>query len=120
MLDIARPCAAAIFAKRGPLALAGLGAALLLLTGCGMPTAARPPGGTARPVFSVNMPLDTLASDPAAKAILFRDVPGVMNNPRYPLFEDMSLTQLAVISAGRLSKEKLDVVQADFDKLAAQ
>jgi len=52
--------------------------------------------------------------------VLMHDVPGVMNNPKYPLFEDMSLTQIAILADGKLPKEKLDEVQADFDKLSAK
>jgi len=92
-----------------------------LLPGCSMPPPTPPPStpGAPQAAFTVDMPLDVLTNDPGAKAVLYRDVPGVMNNPKYPLFEDMSLAQIAIVSAGRLPKESLDEVQADFDKLPA-
>jgi len=123
MLKQPRPGAAATLAKRAQLARMVQASALLplLLCGCRLPPLAPPPRpGTPKPVFSVNMPLDALTNDPDAKAILYRDVPGVMNNPKYPLFEDMSLTQIAILADGKLPKEKLDEVQADFDKLSAK
>lgn len=69
--------------------------------------------------YTVNMPIARLAGDPRAKAVLVQDVPGVMANSKYPLYEDMSLAQLAIIASGKLPKAKLDEVQADLDKLGA-
>ena len=37
-----------------------------------------------------------------------------MASQSYILFEDMSLSQIATVSGGRLTKAKLDVVQADL------
>jgi hypothetical protein len=89
-----------------------------LLLGCSTPkpVATTPP----QPGFSVNTPLDVIAADDRGRAVLMQDVPGVMNNPKYPLFEDMSLSQIAIISNGRVSQAKLDEVQADLGRLAGQ
>jgi hypothetical protein len=125
MLKMPWPGAAATLTQRTKLARYSwvmLGSFLLL--GCSIPRPAppapalAPAPGAPKPAFTVDMPLDVLTNDPDAKAVLYRDVPGVMNNPKYPLFEDMSLAQIAIVSAGRLPKEKLDEVQADFDKLS--
>lgn len=70
--------------------------------------------------YSIHTPLDVIAADPDGMGILVRDVPGVMFSPKYPLIEDMSLSDVAMLSGGRLPKSKLDEVQADLNKLAAQ
>jgi hypothetical protein len=72
-----------------------------------------------RPVFTINTPLDVIAADPRGKAVLVRDMPGMMSNSKYQLFDDMSLAQIAIISGGRIKKAKLEQVQEDLAKLAA-
>ncbi len=103
------------------IAFAALGPALLV--GCG---AQKPPAATASsslaavpgPTFSLDTPVEHIAADPRGKAILNHDVPGLMASPSYLLFDDMSLSQIATVSGGRLTKAKLDVVQADLSQLA--
>lgn len=94
-----------------------LGSALLL--GCSTyrppPQAASPPGKP--PSFTVDTPIEVIAADPRGKQVLMQDVPGVMSNPKYPLFSDMSLAQIAIFARGKLPKDKLDEVQSDLDKL---
>jgi hypothetical protein len=91
----------------------------VLLLGCSAPKPAAV-SGAPKPGFTVDTPLDVIAADARGKAVLVQDVPGVMSNPRYPLFEDMSLAQIAIIASGKLPKTKLDEVQTDLDKLAAK
>jgi hypothetical protein len=110
-----------LFATLWPRTAASLTMASLLLCGCTMPkpvAATLPPG--AKPGFTVDTPLDVIAADPGGNAVLIRDVPGVMSNPKYPLFDDMSLAQIAIIARGQLPRGKLDLVQKDLDQLAAQ
>lgn len=85
------------------------------LAGCVHKPAAVPVA--AAPAYSVDTPLRILSADPGAKTVLQRDVAGVMDSPQYPLFDDMSLAQIAKISGGRISKDKLDQVQADLSKV---
>jgi hypothetical protein len=115
---------AAMFELRCPKAVAHvmLGSALLL--GCAAPPK-KPEimsgaGQTPVKVYTVDTPISVMAADPRCKVILMQDIPGVMTNPKYPLFEDMSLAQIAIFAHGKLPKEKLDEVQADLDKLASQ
>lgn len=68
--------------------------------------------------FSVQTPIDKIAADERGKAVLDRDVPGVMSNPHYVMFSCMSLTQLASLSGGRLTKSKLDQVNSDLALLS--
>ncbi len=68
--------------------------------------------------FSVQTPIDRIAADERGKAVLDRDVPGVMSNPHYVLFSSMSLSQLASLSGGRLPQSKLNEVNADLAELS--
>jgi hypothetical protein len=89
----------------------------MLLLGCAAKTTMAVPN---RPGLTVDTPLNIVAADARGRAVLEHDVPGVLSNPKYPLFEDMSLAQVATISSGRITQEKLDMVEADLDKLAAE
>lgn len=72
-------------------------------------------GSSAAPAaFTVATPLDRIAADQRGRAVLERDVPGVMHNSHYALFSCMSLSQLASLSGGRLSTEKLAQVNEDL------
>jgi hypothetical protein len=73
---------------------------------------------TLGPAFSLDTPVEHIAADPRGKAILDHDVPGLMASPSYLLIDDMSLSQIATVSGGRLTKAKLDVVQADLSQLS--
>jgi hypothetical protein len=61
--------------------------------------------------------VNRIAADPQGKAVLYRDIPGVMNDRRYPLFDDMSLSEIAAMSHGRLTQSKLDLVKSDLTQL---
>jgi hypothetical protein len=71
-----------------------------------------------RPTFSLNTPVHVIAADQRGKAVLDRDVPGLMASRSYLLFEDMSLSQIATVSSGQLTKAKLDRVEADLAQLS--
>ena len=74
----------------------------------------------ARPsTFSLNTPLNHIAADKRGKAVLERDLPGLMASRSYLLFDDMSLSQIAIMSGGRLSQTKLNLVQADLAQLSS-
>ena len=42
-----------------------------------------------------------------------------MASRSYPLFDDMSLAQIAVMSGGRLTQTKLNLVEADLAHLSS-
>jgi len=101
---------------------------VVLLPGCSPEKAAsespqraapQPAGSTAAPAgrFSLNTPVEKIAASPDGKAVLNRDMPGLLNNPSYILFSDMSLSQLASLSGGRLTKTTLNQVEADLEQL---
>jgi len=96
---------------------------LAYLQGCSIQKANTGPasnGGTAAhtPAFSLNTPVDVIAADQGGKEVLDRDVPGLMASRSYILFDDMSLSQIATISGGQLTKTKLDLIQADLSRLS--
>jgi hypothetical protein len=71
------------------------------------------------PTFSLDTPVEHIAADPRGKMILDRDLPGLLTDRSYVLFEDMSLSQIAAVSGGQLTKADLDLVQADLSQLSA-
>jgi hypothetical protein len=92
-----------------------------LLSGCGaaphtgQATAlANPAPAKAAGCFTIDTPVDRIAANPSGKAVLDRDFPGLMASKEYPLFDDMSLSQIALMSGGRISKDKLSLVQTDL------
>jgi hypothetical protein len=108
--------------RRGAITFAMLG--LPLLAGCGNSQhvgalAATGAVKTPMPQFSLDTPVDRIAANERGKAILERDLPGLMSNKSYVLFDDMSLSQIATVSGGRLTEAKLDAVQADLSQLSA-
>ena len=98
-------------------------ASVALLSGCSQEKAAslapQQVGGASALVehFSLDTPVEKIAANPNGKAVLTRDMPGLMSSPSYMLFSYMSLSQIASLSGGRLTKTKLDQVQADLEQL---
>ena len=69
-------------------------------------------------VLSVeNTPIETLVANPAAKAVLDKDIPGLTTHEAYDQFKSMTLSQVAPMSQGALTDDMLKTVQADLDKL---
>lgn len=92
----------------------------LLLLGCSAHAQQPVTSRGAKAAFTLDTPVEVIAADPRGKAILVQDLPGLMSNPHYLLFSDMSLSQIAPMSGGRLSKVRLAKVQVDLDQLAAE
>jgi hypothetical protein len=70
------------------------------------------------PYFSMDTPVDRIAADQRGKAVLDRDLPGLMASRSYVLFDDMSLSQIATLSGGKLTETKLALVQADLSLIS--
>lgn len=77
--------------------------------------AAAAPAAAALSVEST--PIETIAANPAAKAVLDKDLPGLTTHEAYDQFKAMTLSQVAPMSEGKITPEALKTVQADFDKL---
>lgn len=95
-----------------PFRYAAMACGLASLAGCAH-TPARGPA-----IFTLDTPVDRIAADERGKAVLDRDLPGLMASRSYALFDDMSLSQIATLSGGRLTQTKLDRVQADLSQLS--
>ena len=68
--------------------------------------------------FSVDgTPIETLAANPATKAVLDKDLPGLTSHPMYDQFKGMTLTALVPMSQGQLTDDQVKTVQADLDKI---
>jgi hypothetical protein len=103
-----------------------LGATLLAtacLAGCTpaqKPVTAAVSPRIAHPPYSLDTPVEKIAADPLGRAVLTRDIPRLMSSSSYILFEDMSLAQIATVSGGRLTRAKLDLIEADLSRIPAQ
>jgi hypothetical protein len=67
--------------------------------------------------YTQDTPLETLAADPAAAAILNKDLPGLLTDAQYPIFKRMSLKTLQQASGGDLSKSDVNKTVADLQAL---
>jgi hypothetical protein len=77
-----------------------------------------PPRLAAPLAFTLDTPVERIAADGRGKAVLDRDLPGLMSSSQYILFDDMSLSQIATLSSGQLTKTKLDLVEADLSHIS--
>jgi len=76
------------------------------------------PAQTAAPTpYGQDTPLETLAADPAAAAVLNKDLPGLLTDAQYPIFKRMSLKSLQEASGGDLSAEDVNKTVADLRTL---
>jgi hypothetical protein len=78
-------------------------------------TTASPPA----PAYSRDTPVEKLVSDPAAVAVLNKDLPGLLTAPEFAIFKSMSLKQLQQASGGDLSEVDVAKAEADLQALPA-
>lgn len=104
--------------KLRPTTVAVVTLGTVLLFGCAHKSSTL--ASSANQAFTVDTPLDVIAADPDGMVVLVKDVPGVMFSSKYPLIEDMSLAQIAILAGGKIPKSKLNQVQGDLNKLAAK
>ena len=69
------------------------------------------------PVYTLRTPVEIIAADPAAAAVLNRDLPGLLTDPSYPIFKTMSLKQMQEASGGDLSVVDVNKALADLQTL---
>ncbi len=62
--------------------------------------------------FTVDMPLETIVADPAGKAVIDANMPGLTTHQMYDAFKGMSLKQLQPMSNGKITDERLAKVGA--------
>jgi hypothetical protein len=82
------------------------------------PAPAAPAAAPAAGALSVETtPIETLVANPAAKAVLDKDLPGLTTHEAYDQFKGMTLSQVAPMSQGAITDDLLKTVQADLDKI---
>ena len=69
------------------------------------------------PAYSEETPIEVLAADPAAAAILNKDLPGLLTDSQYHMFKSMSLKAIREASNGDLSKSDVEKTVADLQAL---
>jgi hypothetical protein len=69
------------------------------------------------PIYTLQTPVEVIAADPAAAAVLNRDLPGLLTDPSYAIFKTMSLKQMQEASGGDLSVVDINKALADLQTL---
>ena len=69
------------------------------------------------PAYTQRTPVEIIAADPAAAAVLNRDLPGLLTDPNYAIFKTMSLKQMQQASGGELSVVDVTRTVADLQAL---
>ncbi|MFC5373519.1 hypothetical protein ACFPIF_13185 [Brevundimonas faecalis] len=81
------------------------------------PAAPAQAGQPARSAFTLDTPIQRLVADPAAKAVLDRELPGLTTHERYEQFKGISLKTLQPFSGGLISDERMRAVEAGLKAL---
>ena len=64
--------------------------------------------------FTTDTPIETIAADPAGKAVLDKDFPGLTSHPAYDQFKGMSLKAVQPMSQGAISDEAIAKATTDL------
>lgn len=67
--------------------------------------------------YTLATPIKDLIADPAARAVLDKDLPGMSSDENLPKFEDKSLRQLQPMSGGQLTDDLMKQVEGDLAAL---
>jgi len=80
------------------------------------PSAAPAPAADASAAakFTLDTPIEAIAADPAGKAVLDADFPGMLTHPAYDQFKGMSLTAVQPMSQGAITDEALAKAKVDL------
>ncbi|MGC1300974.1 MAG: hypothetical protein WA840_01260 [Caulobacteraceae bacterium] len=84
-------------------------------TGATAMTASAPAKG-----LSLDTPIEQIAADPAGKAVLDADLPGLTTHPSYEDFKAMSLKEVQPMSEGVLTDAMLAKTGADLSALGSK
>lgn len=71
------------------------------------------------PAYTLDTPIQRLVADPAAKAVLDRELPGLTTHDRYDQFKGLSLKALKPLSGGLITDDRLAAIEADLRALTA-
>ena len=64
--------------------------------------------------FTLDTPIEALAADPAAKAVLDKFLPGTTTHPSYDMFKGMTLVELKPFSEGLITDETLAAIKSEL------
>ena len=78
------------------------------------PAAAPATAPAAAAKFNLDTPIEVLAADEKAKAVLMADLPDLLPHPSYEQFKGMSLRQVQPYSQGALTDELMAKVETDL------
>jgi len=83
-----------------------------------VPAAPAAPAATAPAAkFDLDTPIATIAADPAGKAVLEADFPGMLAHPAYEQFKVLSLSAVQPLSNGALTDAQLAKAKVDLAAL---
>lgn len=71
-------------------------------------------GALAQAKLNLDTPIEQIVANPAGKAVLDKDAPGLTNHPMYDQFKSMSLKDLAPMSQGKLDDAALKKIGDDL------
>ena len=74
----------------------------------------------AAPAFSADTPLETVVANPAAKAVLDKDMPSISTHPAFDQFKAMSLRQLQPYAQGKITDEAIAKVDAGLKAVSGK
>jgi hypothetical protein len=64
--------------------------------------------------FTLDTPIEQLAANSSATAVLNKDIPGLLEDNSYSIFKSMSLRQVGALSNGQISSQTLSQAEADL------
>jgi hypothetical protein len=67
--------------------------------------------------FDLDTPIAVIAADPAGKAVLDKDLPGLTTHPMYEAFKNDTLKQFQPKTGGAITKDILAVTEKDLAAL---
>ena len=67
--------------------------------------------------FSADTPIQDIVADPAAKAVLDKNLPGLTGLPEYEMFKGLSLKQVQAYSNGKLTDAMIAKTNADLAEI---
>lgn len=75
------------------------------------------PAAAATGALTLDSPVEAIVANPAGKAVLDTELPGLTGHPQYEQFKAMSLKQLQPMAPDQLTQERLDKVAAGLAKI---
>lgn len=91
-----------------------IAASLMIAPSVSAQTAAPAAAPGAAAALSLDTPIETIAANPAGKAVLEANMPGITTHAQYAMFKGMTLKQVAPMSGGQITEAVLAKTQADL------